>query len=865
MPSTSELNIINLQVFAEGQANIDKRDGTYTEKFAGDSKYYLWHGDLQTIPMGMRNNPEQFVESIVEALPTVNCLRVPFNRFSFNADGTLDPLFERFLASAAAHGLQIIPVLMDGSAQRSTGTQAELSEILRTDVIENMTVAWTSMMTWMDNHPTVKNAVYGWELANEPATYERALDSGPKTQVKVDEFVSLYVDHMKALGEIVQAHSDAKILVDFFGFAGQAEDLANANVGTGNAIDALRQAFDDSLVWSVHYYPGWRGTGGASSPSEIVTALQEIFAPVSGDSIIVTETNATGGDTYNPYSGSLEITSTVLAHDWLAQEGIAIAWFPGVQTGASHLANIRADGSIHYLNQPSLAAALNAYSYAEVPDSLSGPTLYDGELRLVRAQLRNQPGDPDYAEHLFDDVEFAGFAFGGASRDALRGSDQANNFLYGGAENDFLFGGSNDDFLYGQSGNDTMWGGTGIDHIFGGSGSDRIYAYGALARLFGGQGADEFFLSDTSQSEIMDFDPRSGDIITSQYGSYVTSLQKQDLNKDGNLDYIVSFKGGGSVTLFGHKVTSGSTEQSNQAFSGEDLPVWIKSYDNIDLGSDRADYLVASSLGDTVFGGALQDTVVGGTGRDKVTGGSGADIISSRAGMDTVYGGTGNDTIKGGDGNDSLRGGQGSDVLRGETGVDRFSGGDGHDRIFGGQSRDYIFGQRGNDTLHGEAGNDQVAGGDNDDRIFGGRGNDSLYGENGRDMLYGSYGNDRIFGGDSADRLFGGLSNDLLYGGNGNDWLSGGTGFDILAGGNGSDSFVFSKGDKVTRVKDFSDLQNDRIIVDGFSSLHDFDDILRYGHDTGGGFKVSLEGTTLLLEGVKEADLLSSQFAFLDL
>ncbi|MGB3277930.1 MAG: hypothetical protein WBA92_01930, partial [Pseudorhodobacter sp.] len=208
MSNTGNLNIANVQVYAEAAAAEDRENGTFDGNFAADRYYYLWQGDHQTIPMGMYGEPEQFIDGMLTALPGLNAIRIPFNTLSFNTDGSLDPLFERFLIAAAERGLKIIPVLADGGAQQFDGTTQEILEALKGPIFEDLKNAWQMMMSWMDNHPNVKTAVYGWELLNEPASYDRAINN-VTTQDKAAvqrEAVDLYVKHMAELSGMISAH-----------------------------------------------------------------------------------------------------------------------------------------------------------------------------------------------------------------------------------------------------------------------------------------------------------------------------------------------------------------------------------------------------------------------------------------------------------------------------------------------------------------------------------------------------------------------------------------------------------------------------------------------------------------------------------
>lgn len=849
MTNTSGLNIANIQFFAEARAAADRAAGTYDAHLAEDPHYYIWQGDFQTIPMGMNGNPEQFIERMIEAVPGINCLRIPFNTNSFNADGSLNPQFERFLIAAARHGLQLIPVLADGDAQEFEGTPASIAAALGGSIFNNLKQAWTQMKAWMDDHPAVESAVYGWELLNEPAAYQRAVsqtDRNHEAEMET-QMVGLYTQHMIELAGIVSEGSDAKILVSAWGYGGDTATLESTLVGRDTAINFLREALGESLTWSLHYYPGWMGTSNIDDPAELQAVWARFIAPLAGDDILMTEINAPGSTTYNPFQLDQVDTATALSLEWLKAVGIGIGWFPAVQTGSSGLALIEKDGDIRYLNQPSLAAALNAFSFGQDPDSHHRSEFVRPS--LIEATLRNQPGDPDYATGRRDSVSFAGMGFGYAGNDTIVGSAVANNFLYGGAGNDFVSGANYDDFLFGQDGNDFIVSGDGVDYLFGGNGNDKIFCNGLYNTAYGGTGADLFVLAKGAKITIVDYSVTDHDTwMSSKTGRYLghTIL---DANTDGTLDLRVTLSDGGEVLFLGmggefdvisvlgsllsftnHAASTAETLLAiSNAQSASEIDRLIAQISNSNFSASAAGVLSASALSDSLVGGSGtdvlntgsgSDVVYGNGGNDNINGESGKDFIFGGFGNDTLLGATGNDTIIGGSGNDVILGGDGNNIISGDAGADRISGGSWADLISGGNDSDTIFGGDGNDTLAGDGATDSIIGGLGDDRLFGGAGNDALDAGSGNDLIDGGagsdtvifagtssavvnlalqtsqntgYGNDRFLGienissGDGDDRLIGnGLSN-TLRGNAGSDTLLGGNGLDFLFGGAGND------------------------------------------------------------------------------
>ncbi len=768
MSDTASLNIANLQVFAETVAAADRAAGTYDSNLAMDPHYYIWQSNFQTIPMGMNGNPEQFVEQMLRALPGVNCIRIPFNLQSFNPDGSLNPQFERFLNAAASQGLQLIPVLADGDAQEFDGTSAEIVRALTGQTYDGIQQGWTMMKAWMESHPAVNAAVYGWELLNEPAAYKQAVKeaSAQDSAVVEAQMVALYVKHMIELAELVSDGSDARILVSAWGYGGDTDTLANTLVSGRSAIDVLRSALGDDLVWSLHYYPGWMGTEGISDPATLQAAWEDFMAPLAGDNILMTEINAPGTTTYNPFQSNQVTTATALSLDWLKEAGVGIGWFPALQTGSSGLAMIERDGEIRYLNQPSLAAALDAFS-----TGMNTPANDHAEFvlpHLTAATLRNQTGDIDYPSGKLDDVDFAGFGFGYAGNDTIVGSNAANNFLYGGGGSDFIAGADNDDFLFGQKSDDFIISGDGVDHMFGGRGDDTIVGDHLNDVAYGGAGADLFVLAAHAKLTVADYSAAAQDTwMGTATGRYI-GHKVLDANNDGLSDLKVTLSDGAEILFLNVSGSLGvlSVLAGFQSFSSIAVKTGAQLLTLSQAGKTLADAQLLGHLGQQL---AAATSMAGTLQADSIVGGAANDTIGTSAGSDIAYGAGGRDQINGGTGCDLLFGEADADTLLGATGNDSIFGGAGQDRIHGGGGSDFLSGGFDNDRIVGAIGNDVVSGGDGDDSLFGGADTDTVSGDSGDDVIDGGLGNDSLFGGSGNDQIFAGEGNDLIEGGLGSD------------------------------------------------------------------------------------------------
>ncbi|MBR9861915.1 MAG: hypothetical protein GYB24_00550 [Rhodobacteraceae bacterium] len=716
---TSEVNMINLQVIAADQiaidrATIDKATGksVYELNVAQNSKHYTWQSEYQTIPMGMDGAPRQFAQKLRESLPEVNNLRMLFNEFSFDRNGDLHPEYEAFLDEAVKQGFEITFVLGSGDAQNignggspwghESLTNAQAYETLEEN-FKDLKSGWSSLLDWLDGQPEIAKAVYGLELANEPAGYRRSVqENGSGDGYVYADFVKLYADHMIELSDMIQARSDARVLVGGWGYSGDFSTLSKTVVNdkTGlTALDYISKSVGDALIWSAHLYPGWVGTNAATSTEELTDMLEEHFALLEGSDVLITETNATG--VVDDFAGGNNVVDLfVTMYEWFASNDIGIGWFPGAEAGGSNFVVIDQDGSLRFLHQHSYAHGMNAFSQGETVKALAGDDRINAN--LIEGRLRNETYESDYAEAAFDTEELLGLAFGYQGDDKLIGTKLSNDFLYGGFGNDSLIGKAGDDFLFGQQGNDVLTASNGVNHMFGGSGNDRLIGGRSYDQFHGGAGNDVFVTDGKGQDVITDFNSAEDRIdlagALSGWAGISANLSKVDADGDGGRDDIeISLGGRKSLTLL---------DVSTSQLSAEHF-----------IGAKPADGIISGTTSDDLIGnGGYEDSQGEAVSR-------GDDIVFGLSGDDTIYGYKGNDEIYGGQGDDIIASGSGSDVVEGAKGGDLLNGGGGGDILFGGNGADKLFGGRGADRLEGGAGNDVLKGGGGADSfVFSGGG-----------------------------------------------------------------------------------------------------------------------------------------------
>jgi Ca2+-binding RTX toxin-like protein len=303
------------------------------------------------------------------------------------------------------------------------------------------------------------------------------------------------------------------------------------------------------------------------------------------------------------------------------------------------------------------------------------------------------------------------------------------------------------------------------------------------------------------------------------------------------------------------------------------------------VGTNGVDKIIGFAGADTLEGRGGNDELQGGAGSDKLFGEAGNDILNGGAGNDTIAGADGddlitgeldNDNIGGGQGNDTIDGGAGDDTIGGGFGADRINGDAGNDVVSGGADNDTLSGGEGNDSISGSFGNDLIFGDDGNDDIGGGAGQDTIKAGAGDDSVGGGEGNDSILGGAGNDFLAGGGRDDVISGGTGNDTINGGAGNDRMKGGAGADQFVFSEffSGEADVITDFED-GIDSFLIRRFNPETGVENINNGGNglagfvtamniiDTDAGAQMTVNGNTILVEGVTAAQLTVDDFQFL--
>ncbi|MCO6416198.1 calcium-binding protein [Siccirubricoccus sp. KC 17139] len=187
-----------------------------------------------------------------------------------------------------------------------------------------------------------------------------------------------------------------------------------------------------------------------------------------------------------------------------------------------------------------------------------------------------------------------------------------------------------------------------------------------------------------------------------------------------------------------------------------------------------------------------------------------------------------------------------------------FAGMPDHQLAVGGPLSDSFGGTDAADHYWGLDAGDRLGGGPEGDVLTGGKGPDLLSGGEGMDHLHGEEGDDTLYGAADADALMGGPGNDYLDEGPGHSSMDGEEGNDILVGGTGPDAFVVRPGSGDDVVRDFTAGPG----VGDHIALQDirWEDLSV--DDTEAGVKISWEGGSVLLEGMRKSELSQDDFMF---
>ncbi|MDB6452988.1 cellulase family glycosylhydrolase [Falsirhodobacter sp. 20TX0035] len=405
-----------------------------------------------------------FLDAVRQVSPDVNTIRVDFNAYTLRNDGYLKD-FHAFTTAAADRGFKLIIQYSDGlmaGRVRAGGRQKAPDPSAR---MEEIGTGWQEVMAWFEDpaQAPILNAVYGFEIINEPMAYPKTAEGGRAYARDIRHIVD-------DLG--IDWHG-RKILVGGLGASGTFRNVD---------LDTIRRAVGDQLVWSLHGYPGWLNPSEASFDRKaFLSGMADRLGDVGDDDVLLTETHlgrsdqdANGiPDLLDPHATGTSAASFNAARtaEWFAESGIGWTYWPMAGRRSSPLLN--AGKGAFDVSLPQLAFANNVWSFDEAgtaeeagDDTLTARRV-EGRIKTAIAQ-----------------------AYGRAGDDTITADPGVVNLLYGGDGQDDLTAGPEGDWLFGQRGDDRVTGGTGADRLFGGPGDDTVTGGAGDDWIEGGDGRD---------------------------------------------------------------------------------------------------------------------------------------------------------------------------------------------------------------------------------------------------------------------------------------------------------------------------------------------------------------------------------------
>ncbi len=214
--------------------------------------------------------------------------------------------------------------------------------------------------------------------------------------------------------------------------------------------------------------------------------------------------------------------------------------------------------------------------------------------------------------------------------------------VFGGDGNDRVQGGSGNDQIFGQAGNDDLQGRGGTDLLFGGEGNDVLAGGDGDDQMFGQAGNDRLIWNPGDDTDLHE----GGEGVDTSEVNGGNGAETFTLTANGDR---VRFD---RVDPAPFSIDIGTTENIVVNMNGGD-------------DSFSATGNLAALISVTVDGGAGNDRIVGSNGADLLLGGVGNDFIDGQQGADVALLGAGDDVFQWdpGDGSDVVEGQEGRDTL----------------------------------------------------------------------------------------------------------------------------------------------------------------------------------------------------------
>lgn len=458
-----------------------------------------WQGVLPLQPVGHSGLPRGIITGLQQFMPWVKVIRVPFNKWCFDADGKMHWRMEALLDEARLHGYRVLWVLMDGLSQRGADWTFSPPPPNSTDPAyytgemfpqakANQQEAWTKLLAWLDANPGVVSE--GFEAINEPAGYNAANGSG---KVPMATCIAAYVDAVLAIWNQIRNRRPGKdFYVSYWRYGATYDEFLNyplPEYGGRNADQVFRDEIGARLVYSFHSYFGLNASG--SKPLQKDMHVQRINQHMqTGVPISVTEvvTRNNHTDLY-PWTESDSWSEFARARWHHAAKALrqGSMWWPHMNWAKGFLIrHLNSGGQSRFRNEHmnSYGAAVAMMSFGNHPDFFTGPQsgIKDAASpdSVVRTVTENEAAN--YQPTYGTVITKLAHIFGGRGHCVLNADPTAKNYLYGGDGRTVINCSDNWDHAYLGRGGGVIRCGGGQAVAVAQDGQSRIYAGPGITR-----------------------------------------------------------------------------------------------------------------------------------------------------------------------------------------------------------------------------------------------------------------------------------------------------------------------------------------------------------------------------------------------
>lgn len=416
-------------------------------------------------------------------LPGLNTMRIGVSPAWFTGPGTVSANTQALFSDWVAAGGKILWCYANFSnGAEIAGTLDQKVASLTSVVVAKASATFEHLRLYLGANPAIMAASIGMELMNEPAIYNIYKGQAAVHPVygQPGYFEHLYADHCIRLTREIKPWWPGHIHVGGFRYSANFRDLLVRNAEGVSALDRIRRAVGpERLVWSWHCYPGW--ISPATSAENVIGKWRQTLAPVAGDKVCMTETNASGTEIADSGFANLSPHFIFEAIGWLGLRDIGTGYFPAFNTGSSSLAV--------YSTSTGTVSLTHPHAYAETLHMWAA----DGDVPrgtfTITASVQADYNDPAGVARGTELTSQLAVTFCSDAGETVIATAGRANMIYGGAGNDTLAGVAGArSWIYGIRGNNTLTARGTFDIVRGGTGSDTIISEAQVALLDGGKG-----------------------------------------------------------------------------------------------------------------------------------------------------------------------------------------------------------------------------------------------------------------------------------------------------------------------------------------------------------------------------------------